>query len=118
MNKKIKKLWLRALRSGKYTQGKNRLKTKDRFCCLGVLCDLHAKKFNKKWRINGFYLGDNIVLSSEVMKWAGLEDCAPIVEDGNNKQASLDVFNDGLMHRKIKGRSFKQIANYIEKSIK
>lgn len=35
-------LWIKALRSGEYKQGRNRLKRRDRFCCAGVLCDLAA----------------------------------------------------------------------------
>lgn len=42
--------WVRALRSGKYRQGKQRLKTsKGRFCCLGVACDLLAAKGIGSW---------------------------------------------------------------------
>lgn len=32
--------WLAALRSGKYRQAREALKTYDSYCCLGVLCDL------------------------------------------------------------------------------
>ena len=45
MNEQVKKMWLDALRSGDYTQGREvlHLVTEDgeqQFCCLGVLCDL------------------------------------------------------------------------------
>lgn len=41
MNPEIKAKWLEALRSGKYEQGKGVLRdAENRFCCLGVLCDL------------------------------------------------------------------------------
>ena len=49
MNQKIKERWVKALRSGKYKQGKGWLrkssgpKKKSEFCCLGVLCDLAVK---------------------------------------------------------------------------
>jgi len=36
--------WVKALRSGKYKQGRNRLRKKDRFCCLGVLCELERPR--------------------------------------------------------------------------
>lgn len=37
----VKKRWVEALRSGKYTQGVGELKTAGgSFCCLGVLCDV------------------------------------------------------------------------------
>lgn len=33
--------WVSALRSGKYEQGKSRLRCGCKFCCLGVACDLY-----------------------------------------------------------------------------
>lgn len=59
MNKKIKTKWLKALRSGNYTRGKNQLKIEageshhtgirniDRFCCLGVLCEISGVSYKK-----------------------------------------------------------------------
>jgi len=40
MKPEIKELWIEALRSGQYKQGHNRLRTNNRYCCLGVLCDI------------------------------------------------------------------------------
>lgn len=44
MNPEVKALWLNALRSGEYQQGTGKLKQTyggdQRYCCLGVLCDL------------------------------------------------------------------------------
>lgn len=41
MKKEIADLWVAALRSGKYKQGRTTLKNRDsEFCCLGVLCDI------------------------------------------------------------------------------
>lgn len=43
MNKRIKELWIEALRSGDYKQGKGLLRNEnDEFCCLGVLTNLYA----------------------------------------------------------------------------
>ena len=36
----MKKQWIEALTSGKYLQGEGKLKENNRFCCLGVLCDI------------------------------------------------------------------------------
>ena len=59
MNKTLKEKWVNALRSGKYKQGKGRLRTcveatvdepnpDWKYCCLGVLCDLmEGGKWNK-----------------------------------------------------------------------
>jgi len=55
MKKRVLTKWLKALRSGKYKQGRGALcqidkKGAESFCCLGVLCDLYNKeqKRNKK----------------------------------------------------------------------
>jgi hypothetical protein len=34
------KIWISALRSGNYEQGKRRLQNKYGYCCLGVACKL------------------------------------------------------------------------------
>lgn len=39
LDPEVKKRWLEALRSGKYSQGKGALRSPEGFCCLGVLCD-------------------------------------------------------------------------------
>jgi hypothetical protein len=47
MDPEAKELWIEALRSGKFKQGKRALKTYDgAFCCLGVLCEVTG---------NGYY---------------------------------------------------------------
>lgn len=33
--------WVAALRSGRYAQGKGHLRRGSRYCCLGVLCEIH-----------------------------------------------------------------------------
>lgn len=40
MTKKIKRLWIAALRSGDYQQGFVHLERDNKFCCLGVLCSV------------------------------------------------------------------------------
>lgn len=41
MKAELKQKWIQALSSGQYQQGSGVLRDKhDRFCCLGVLCDL------------------------------------------------------------------------------
>lgn len=40
MDPNIKQKWIEALRSGKYQQARRALRDGDRYCCLGVLCDV------------------------------------------------------------------------------
>jgi len=77
MNKKVQKQWVKALLSGKYKQGTAGLHTQDKFCCLGVLCDLHRIETNGPDWEGGFvsqYLDRGGFSPIEVLSWAGLRD--------------------------------------------
>ena len=113
MKKEIKARWVAALRSGVYAQTKEKLRSGDGYCCLGVLCDLHANETNTPWTPDGFsfmYKWANLVLPSDVRKWAGLTLNDPTVKV-NGKQESLSNMND--THQK----SFDDIADAIEKGL-
>lgn len=102
MKRQIKKLWVAALRSGEYRQGKNQLRTGKgstvKHCCLGVLEDLAIKAgVRKSFPVKA------AVLTDDVLEWAGLPDGSPLA--GGKCLASENDF----------GESFKQIANRIEK---
>lgn len=49
MNQDIRKRWVDALRSGKYKQTTQRLRTDKGFCCLGVLCDVVKDDIGLEW---------------------------------------------------------------------
>ncbi len=55
MNKKVKKKWTTALRSGQYDQIQGTLcaetvsSGRTGFCCLGVLCNIHAEESGGGW---------------------------------------------------------------------
>lgn len=108
MNKKIKAKWLRALRSGKFKQGQQTLcaKTDDdyEFCCIGVLAHIAISapwaQFGYEHTFEGN--GENTTtLSSKILRRVGLKD---------DIQTKLIVMNDN-------GKSFKQIANWIERNL-
>lgn len=115
MNKRVKKKWLKALRSGEYEQGRFRLlkrgddQTPDKFCCLGVLCDLHARETGDGWD-SVSYKAEDFHLPVEVSAWAGLPSRDPEINGLN-----VTDLNDGEANRKPK--SFKQLANLIEKHL-
>ena len=100
---KARRLWVRALRSGKYNWGKRALRTDDnKYCCLGVLCELAIKQgviSRCRW--------DSGTLSNypKVMKWVGLEE-----DDGDFGAHSLVHLNDDANRN-----PFKKIARLIEK---
>lgn len=103
------KRWVKALRSGKYKQGRDYLhKTgPDRFCCLGVACDLYQKAVGglteQKSDYEVRYDDNGTSLPDPVMKWLGIKSACGSLSGGN------------LQARNDRGTSFKQIADIIEK---
>lgn len=71
MDKAIRERWTTALRSGKYTQGKFRLRDEfDEYCCLGVLCDITKAETGGHWR--------DIVAGSHIFSLGCDEDTATL----------------------------------------
>ena len=109
MNKEIKKKWLTGLRSGKYRQGSGSLNNKNRFCCLGVLCDLAEQEgivvSTTKTELYGrrAYGTYTDYLPDVVMKWAELDEYNPSVHPG----ITLSKLNDD-------NYDFQTIARVIE----
>ena len=111
MNKRIKKLWIKALRGGEYKQARGCLRTKSGHCCLGVLTDIYRKIEHKgRWRRDdewmAFIVDDEtaeVTLPNTVVEWAGLRDIDPKL--GGTRAARL---NDS-------GKSFDYIADKIDK---
>lgn len=115
MKPEIKKLWVEALRSGDYAKGQYQLRSNQgkNFCCLGVLCNLHAQahpEIAAQQMVPYRYLGETTFLPEEVSQWAGLEEDNPEVTAGNFKY-SLSYVNDSLSY------NFPDIATFIENSL-
>ena len=133
MKKEVAKKWVKALRSGKYKQGKGYLKqfnskNEPRHCCLGVLCELYNDEMKKKYKktlstkIRNKNSGTDCVvfnnkeggLPKVVMKWADIYD--PIGRfEVENPDYVADIYcladlNDG-------GKKFSTIASIIEKNV-
>lgn len=129
MKKDIAKKWVRALRSGKYKQGKGYLKqlnskNEARHCCLGVLCELYdqqMKKNHKKTlhsehvvsiedveiiRFNKHDVG----LPREVREWANMiNPLGEFINDKDKVEYLADLNDDG--------KKFSTIADIIEKNV-
>lgn len=127
MNKDVIKKWIKALRSGDYKQCRGKLHIDDRFCVLGVLCDLHSREAGEEWK-KDFYFPNVIgsgpgiyryrdkrdVLPSIVEYWSDMGDAllnSAIMPDGTIVLQSLSSLNDN-------GMSFELLANVIEKRAK
>jgi hypothetical protein len=116
VNKEIIKKWIEALRSGDYEQGKGQLKFGDKYCCLGVLCEIAVKEniIEKYEHNNKSCYGEEhqlAYLPKKIEVWVGLDYNPKIIinNNGYNKEVSLVSLNDDY------GYSFKEIADVLEK---
>lgn len=110
MNPEVKTLWTTALRSGDYGQGRHALRSsQDKYCCLGVLCELAVKAeviAPAIQHVAGFsdyrYDSTDGIPSTSVVKWAGIT---------NGSMESLINMNDN------DGDSFNYIADWIDRNL-
>lgn len=91
MKSDLKKRWLKALRGGRFRQGKGGLFEDDRYCCLGVLCHVKTGAPPKVEPFNYYSKFKPFGLDEESIEHLCLQ-------------------ND-------QGDSFKQIALWIEKNL-
>ena len=121
MNQELKMLWIDALRSGDYKQGRAVLRSQnDEFCCLGVLCDLSGGEWSgtdqnaysfKPASPDGLeqtssvhYLPPQVRYDAELPNSFG--GCGDIILLNGNSVALASLNDSGL--------SFSQIADLIE----
>ncbi len=107
--KRFKDRWIKALRSGKYIQGRNKLLRKElynnTYCCLGVAGAICG--------INEEVLVENSMLHDKFMK-----DVPKILSSNNNLTTDSDGNDlaEKLAQMNDSGKwSFNRIASYIEK---
>lgn len=129
MKKNIAKKWIKALRSGKYKQGKSWLKQynskgQEQYCCLGVLCELYNESMKKNHKkslqtrsidgveTNFVYFGNQSEgLPKVVRQWAGVKTSLGDFYNNNDYDSlCLADLNDC-------GSKFTTIANIIEKNM-
>ena len=135
MNEKVKALWINALESETYKQGKGALRLIspegslcDEYCCLGVLTELFIKEhpgtiFSKVSAFKGKKVmeysykneetksltGSKTLLPLPVMKWAEISEFDPIVSYGNTP-INISTLNDNDI-------DFKEIASIIRNQL-
>ncbi len=106
MNPEWKKKLLEALRSGKYKQCRNRLRSPYGYCCLGVACDISGlaewEKHESPLEDYYHYEGQDCDLPSKVGVAMGIT---------REEMCRLIELNDAQRY------SFAEIADYIEKEM-
>lgn len=129
MKKEIAKKWVKALRSGKYKQGKGYLKqfnskNEPRHCCLGVLCELYDQQMKKNHKKTLY--ADHMVDSETGTEFISLNQhdggLPRVVREWANMINPLGEFikNDRVQYLadlNDDGKKFSTIANIIEKNV-
>lgn len=104
-------LWVAALRSGEYKQGKNYLDSEGKHCCLGVLCRVAMRNglplIERSRQATTTFDGSDQIVPKAAMDWVGLQ------EDDGTYRADLEVWHS-LAELNDGGRSFESIADLIE----
>jgi len=117
MKSSLARRWAAALESGEYQQTDGRLRNGGNFCCLGVLCNLHAQDHPEIAQDEDdpdSYLGADTDLPTLVKDWAGMA-CTggafsdAITDSEGNYRHSLIELNDEA------GYTFPEIAKVIRK---
>jgi hypothetical protein len=123
MKKRVKTKWLKALRSGDYPRTTGQLRDENGFCCLGVLCNIHAQEHPElavKETSKFSYMDASGHLPPAVVEWAGLRDVAE--EEAEDEPTDVKVTYRGQATTLVNLNdtdklSFKQIANVIERCL-
>ena len=102
----LQKKWVKTLRSGKYKQGKEALKKGEKYCCLGVLCDIEQKLTTEGY-VKG--TGNEAYLPKTLVSKYSFHSEEGNLKNYSNGKPSLVVMND-------KGYTFKEIADFIEQN--
>ena len=109
MDQKLKAKWVKALRSGRYRQGRLKLYRNGAYCCLGVLC-----------KIQGAKICDGVlVMNGADVRFGDYTELAyPKFVGGLRRptQERLADMNDGFV-RGQPASDFRAIADYIEKRL-
>lgn len=101
MDKSIKKKWIAALRSNKYKQGRNNLRTTDNcYCGVGVLCDVVDSKLWRKASLFYLFSGRSVILVDRLREQIKLP---------HETMMKVVSMNDA-------GKTFAEIADFVESS--
>ena len=117
MNQTIAKEWSKRLKSKKYKEGKNLLRTKDdKYDAFGILVDIAVEEGFAIWKEDIFFTkpcysvdGDKFSLStvtSKIKKWAELK----------SYEGKYDPFKPSIVELMNNRRTFNEISKVIDEN--
>jgi hypothetical protein len=106
MDAQLKVKWVEALRSGKFKQGKDCLKSDFGHCCLGVLCEISG---DVEWESRPSSMYKAIIGNSTSISFLPF---------ALARRAAISAeMTDRLVRMNDNGAPFPEIADYIEKNL-
>jgi hypothetical protein len=122
MDQKIKKLWVKALQSGEFKQGRGHLEKDGCYCALGVLSVLALLEgicTYEEVRGVGTFDKREFKLSYNVMKWANIaqDNERYLIPAEHGVIVSIKGEETTIMELNDKGLSFKKLASIIERHL-
>lgn len=108
--------WTAALRSGNYPQGQRRLINGGAFCCLGVLCAVKGLEKKIQYGETMYIFGEGQYSHAVIpgpFRSTMLEDLDLSMQI-NQGDANQDCLAGVLMSMNDNGKSFSEIADYID----
>ena len=100
-------LWLQALRSGLYAQGKHHLNNPDGFCCLGVACEIFKDTLDLVVQIlptQTFYQGSSGTAPVRVINHLGLYSDVGGADPATGGHDLAHLNDDGVSFHEIAAR--------------
>jgi len=122
MDKRVKKLWIIALRSGEFKQCKGHLENDGSYCALGVLSVLALLEGICTYNVdgkNGKFDNRQFRLSYNIMKWAGIaqDDEKYLISDEQKILLIINKRRTSIVDLNDEGKTFIQLANIIERHL-
>lgn len=126
MDAKLKALWIDALLSGDYQQGKQRLRNPDNtYCCLGVLCDvIHKETGEGEWSLSSDIIDKGYVFSTDPNitfhqygAWADSSVTQLPRKIRSIAQLPVEGITMELVKMNDEGKTFSEIAKFIEEKL-
>lgn len=108
MNKDVAVKWVKALRSGEYTQIGHTLQNSQGYCCLGVLCKIGGIDGVLINTLSGQIKGGALDDQPAIKEWAGMR-------TGSGKFKFKHQNNNLMALNDHEEYTFEQIADVIEK---
>jgi hypothetical protein len=119
MKKEIADRWIAALRSGKYEQGYKRLNRDNKFCCLGVLCDILKDEIDLTVSVERgitHYNSNGSVLPNALLNYANLNSYMGYISSFSGDENTYCPEGLTLSHlNDSENYNFSKIADVIEK---